>query len=165
MSGTKTPTPADVADKATAATPTKEDPPAEAPAQETDWKAEARKWEQRAKENRTAAERLAELEQAQMSESERAAAKVKAAEDRAAELEARNNIAEVALDYGLSKDDAHLLKGVSDIETMRQIAERLANQAAASAGPRAPRPHPAQRQGDAIPDDPEAIARAFFGIK
>ena len=129
MSDTKTPTPADVAEKTAATT---EAPQTDAPAQETDWKAEARKWEQRAKENRTAAEKLAELEQAQMSEAERAAAKVKAAEDRAAELEARNNIAEVALDYGLSKDDAQLLKGVSDIETMRQIAERLANK-----GPRA----------------------------
>ena len=122
MSDTKTPTPADVAEKTAAAT---EAPQTDAPAQETDWKAEARKWEQRAKENRTAAEKLAELEQAQMSEAERAAAKVKAAEDRAAELEARNNIAEVAIEYGLSKDDAQLLKGVSDIETMRQIAERL----------------------------------------
>ena len=71
------------------------------------------------------AQRLDELEQANLTEQEKAEARVKAAEERAAELEARNNIAEVAIEYGLSKDDAQLLKGVSDIETMRQIAERL----------------------------------------
>jgi len=69
--------------------------------------------------------RAEELETAQMTDQEKAEARVKAAEERAAELEARNNIAEVAIEYGLSKDDAQLLKGVSDIETMRQIAERL----------------------------------------
>lgn len=71
------------------------------------------------------AQRADELEQATLSEQEKAEAKVKAAEQRAAELEARNNIAEVALEYGLSKDDAQLLEGISDIESMRQIAKRL----------------------------------------
>lgn len=109
-------------------------------------------------------QQLDELEQANLTEQEKAEARVKAAEERAAELEIRNNIAEVAIEYGLTQEDAHLLKGVSDIETMRQIAERLAKQVADQAAPRAPRPHPAQRNGDAVPDDHDAAARAFFGL-
>lgn len=161
----KAPTPADLAAK----TAPSNDSPATDPAQEqTDWKAkyeetiaESRKWEARAKENKTAAEKLAELEQSQMSEQEKAEARVKAAEQRAAELEAQNARAGVALEYGLSAGDVTLLDGVSEVETMRKIAARLAEQ---NGKPRAPRPHPAQREGDAIPDDADAIARAFFGL-
>src|SRR5690625_1114879 len=75
------------------------------------------------------AQRLDELEQAQLTEQEKAEARVKAAEERAAELEARNNTAEVALEFGLSKEDAGLLKGVSSVEAMRSLAERLAEPA------------------------------------
>jgi len=81
------------------------------------------------KELRAAKRELDQIKEAQMSEQEKVEARVKAAEDRAAELEVRNRVAEVALEYGLSADDAALLNGVSDVETMRQIAERLADQA------------------------------------
>lgn len=94
------------------------------------------------------AQRLDELEQANLTEQEKAEARVKAAEERAAELEARNNIAEVALDYGLSKDDAQLLKGVSDIETMRQIAERLSE-------PKNNRNHYVPNEGTGTPPQPD----------
>lgn len=72
------------------------------------------------------AQRLDELEQANLTEQEKAEARVKAAEERAAELELRNNIAEVAIEFGLSKEDAHLLKDVSSVEAMRSLAGRLA---------------------------------------
>lgn len=89
-----------------------------------------------------------ELEQANLTEQEKAEARVKAAEERAAELEARNNIAEVAIEYGLSKDDAQLLKGVSDIETMRQIAERLSE-------PKNSRNHYVPNEGTGTPPQPD----------
>lgn len=117
-----TPTPADVAQK-----PAQADGDAPEPkTDEVDWKAEARKWEQRAKDNKAAADRLAELEQTQMTEAEKVEARVRAAEDKAAALEAANARKDVAIEYGLSKDDAALLEGVTDADTMRRIAERLA---------------------------------------
>ena len=141
-------------------------PKPQPPAQEaeTDWKAEARKWEQRAKDNKSAAERLAELEQAQMSESEKAAARVRAAEERAAELEVANSRKDLAIEHRLSSEDAELLEGMTDVDAMRRVAERLARQAEEEAGPRAPKPHPAQREGDSPAEDKDALARAFFGI-
>lgn len=84
---------------------------------------------QQIKELKEQNQRVDELEQAQLTEQEKAEARVKAAEERAAELEARNNIAEVALEFGLSKEDAGLLKGVSSVEAMRSLAERLAEPA------------------------------------
>lgn len=93
-------------------------------------------------------QRLDDLEQANLTEQERVEARVKAAEDRAAALEVRNNIAEVAIEYGLSKDDAGLLQGVSDIETMRQIAERLSER-------RPNRNHYVPAEGTGTPPEPD----------
>lgn len=92
----------------------------------------SRKWEGRAKENKTAAEKLAELERAQMSEAERLAADaVKRDEDFAAET-ARANSAEaalarlnIAIEFGLDKDDAAALESVTDEAALRLLAERL----------------------------------------
>lgn len=72
------------------------------------------------------AKRADELEQAQMSEQEKVDARLQAAEQRATELELRNQVAEVALQHRLSPEDATLLNGISDVETMQQLAERLA---------------------------------------
>jgi len=109
-------------------------------------------------------ERLAQFEQAQMTETERAEARVRAAEERAAALEAANARKDVAIQYGLSADDVALLEGVTDPEAMTRLAERLARQAREDAGPRTPKPNPAQRVGDAPAEDKEAVARAFFGF-
>lgn len=130
----------------------------------TDWKAEARKWESRAKENSTAAARLAEIENANKSEAQRAAEAQKAAETRAVQAEARAMRREVALEHSLTKEDADLLDGVSDEVAMRALAARLSAAAEAESRPRAPRPNPAQREGDSPADDKDATARAFFGI-
>ena len=133
-------------------------------ADQIDWVAEARKWEKRAKENKSAAEKLAELEQAQMTEAEKAEARIRAAEDQVAELKAANDRKDVALQYGLSADDAELLEGMTDADAMRRLADRLARQAREDAAPRTPRPNPAQREGDTPAEDKDALARAFFGI-
>lgn len=107
---------------------------------------------------------LAAYEQAQMTETERAEARVKAAEERAAQLESANARKDVAIEYGLSADDAALLESLTDVDAMRRLADRLARQAREDAAPRTPKPNPAQRVGDAPAEDKEALARAFFGI-
>ena len=146
----------------------KPQPPARAsekPADEgPDWKAEARKWEQRAKENSTAAARLAELEDAQKSETQRAQDAQAAAEKRLAEAEARVTRRDVALEHSLSREDAALLDDLTDEDAMRRLAVRLAAAAEAQAGPRTPRPNPAQREDAPPADNKDATARAFFGI-
>lgn len=149
------------------ANPPKPEPPAreaEKTEDSTDWKAEARKWEQRAKENSTAAARLAEYEDAQKTEAQRAADAQAAAERRAADAEARVTRRDVAIEHSLSKEDAALLDDLTDEDAMRRLAVRLAAAAEAQAGPRAPRPNPAQREGNSPADDKDAQARAFFGI-
>lgn len=93
-------------------------------------------------------QRLDEIEQSNLTEQEKAESRVKAAEERASELEVRNNIAEVAIEYGLTKDDATLLQGVSDIETMRQIAERLSE-------PKTNRNHYVSSEGTGTPPPPD----------
>lgn len=110
------------------------------------------------------AQRLDEIEQEQMSESEKSEARIRAAEERAAELESANARKDVAITYGLSPEDTELLDGVTDIDAMKRIAERLAKQAEKEAGPRTPKPHPAQRDGDTPAESQDAVARAFFGI-
>ena len=110
------------------------------------------------------AQKLDELEQEQMTEAEKTAARLKAAEDRAAELEAANGRKDVVIEFGLSKEDAEILEDITDIDAMKRIAERLA--AASEPVKRSPKPHPAQMQGgDTPPEDDDAIARQFFGIK
>lgn len=124
----------------------------------------SRKWEKRAKENKAAADRAAELERAHMSAEEQAEARVKEAEKRAADLEAANDRKDVAIEFGLSRDDAELLDHLTDPEAMRSLAVRLARKAQEDAAPRRPQPNPAQHEGDSPINDKDAQARAFFGI-
>ncbi|MGC8141109.1 hypothetical protein ACP3W2_27165, partial [Salmonella enterica] len=51
--------------------------------------------------------------------------KLAAAQKRAEEAEARAVRREVALDHGLSKDDASFLDGLLDEDQMRKLAKRL----------------------------------------
>lgn len=109
-------------------------------------------------------QKLDELEQEQMTEAEKAAARLEAAEDRARELEVANSKKDVVIEFGLSKEDAEILEGITDIDAMKRIAARLAT--ATEPVKRSPKPHPAQMQGgDTPPEDDDAIARQFFGIK
>lgn len=130
----------------------------------TDWKAEARKWEQRAKENRSAADELATIRDAQKSESEKAAERLAAAERAAQEAEAKVLRRDIALEFKLSKDDAALLDAITDENTLRQLAPRLAQQ---SEGSR-PRPDPNQGRSDSAlalnSDGLEAALRTKLGI-
>lgn len=164
MSDSKVPTPADLAEKvartATNETGEKKGEPIRLP----DDHPLVTALEALKEENRVKAEKLAEFEQAQMTEAERAEARVKAAEERAAQLEAANTRKDVAIKYGLSKDDAALLENLTDPDVMDAFAQRLADAAALAAGPRPPKPHPAQRAGDAHAEDKDAVARVFFGI-
>lgn len=109
-------------------------------------------------------QKLDELEQEQMTEAEKAAARLEAAEERAAALEAANDRKDIVIEFGLSKEDAEILDGITDIDAMKRIAARLATPEEPEK--RTPKPHPAQMQGgDTPPEDDDAIARQFFGIK
>ena len=112
-------------------------------------------------------EKLAEIEDANKTEIQRATEAATAAEQRAAEAEARALRREVALEVGLSKDDAAYLDALTDEDAMRSLAQRLAV-AAAQKEPEVPvRPgfHMDQtgRESTAQPNGDE-IARAFLGI-
>lgn len=125
---------------------------------------EAAKYRTEAKANADAATRLAEIEDAQKTVEQRAAERESAAEKRIAEAEARAERRDVAIEHRLSTEDAALLDDLTDPDAIRRLAARLAAAAEAEAGPRAPRPNPAQRSGDSITEDKDATARAFFGI-
>jgi len=164
MTDTPVPTPADVAAKVAPAEPNRPGENTGVPIKLPDDHPLVTALETLKAENRAKSEKLAEFERAQMTETERAEARVRAAEERAAELEAANVRKDVAIRFGLAADDVALLEGVSDAEAMTRLAERLARQAREDAGPRPPKPNPAQRVGDAPAEDKEAVARAFFGI-
>src|SRR5690606_38338309 len=120
----------DVTDGATQAPQADQQSTAELARAEVDWKTEARKWVRRAKENAEAARRLAEIDEAQKSEAEKFAEQLAKAEAAAREAEARALRREIALEHGLSKEDAALLDAVTDEDAMRRLAARLAKQAA-----------------------------------
>ena len=112
------------------------------------------------------ARRLDALEEAQKSEAERAAdalanAKAEAEQNRADLLRYR-----AAATHGITDpEDIELFLTGRDEETLTRQAKALVARAAGSAGPRPPRPNPAQRGGGTIPvEDKDATARAFFGI-
>lgn len=92
----------------------------------TDWQAEARKWEGRAKANIAAAQERDALKAEKAAEADRATA----AERRAAEAEARATRREVALEHGLTKDDAAVLDSITDEDAMRAVAARLSTRQA-----------------------------------
>lgn len=110
--------------------------------------------------------KLAEIEDANKSELERATEKASEAEKRAADAEARALRREVALDAGLSKDDAAFLDALTDEDAMRALAERLAKAAEQKQDQRSGvgfHMDQTGRDSGSTPNQDE-IARAFFGI-
>lgn len=112
----------------------------EDPSGEPDWKAEAerwkqhsRTWEDRAKANSEARKRLDELEDADKSELEKVQELLKAEAERAAEAERKATTAEkararadIASEFGISKEDRELFLTADDEATLRLQAEKLA---------------------------------------
>lgn len=105
------------------------------------WKQKAREQEKRAKENAAAATRLAEIEEAQKSEAQKAADRLAAAEAKATEAEAKALRREIALEHGLTTEDAALLDTITDEDAMRALAGRLAVK------DKNPRPNHVPREG------------------
>ena len=105
------------------------------------WKGHSRTWEERAKENNTSAEELAAVRQeldekiTALTTAEESATTLKAAYD---ELEAKLNRLTVAIQYGLSPEDAELLHG--DDDSMQKLAARIAQ----NSGPKTPAPNALQ---------------------
>ena len=96
------------------------------------WKSKAREWEKRSKANAEASERLAEIEESQKSEADKATERLADAERRASEAEARATRRDIAIEHKLSTEDAALLDTITDEDTMRALAARLASVAADS---------------------------------
>lgn len=151
----------------TAPSPNAAEPTTDAAAQEqrtpeTDWVAEARKWEQRAKENKSAADRLKALEDEKKSTEQRAAEREAAAEKRAVDAEARAARRDIALEYGLSKDDAGLLDHLTDEGAMRAVAGRLSAQASEQIKNGNYAPTEGRTPPPPTPDEKTAFARQLF---
>lgn len=108
---------------------------------ETDWRAEAEKWknfsrtwEQRAKDNDDAKKRLDEIEAERLSEVERANKQleetrqeleaIKAEKEQAVRLSLR---ADIANEFGVSKEDRDLYLTADDEDTLRKQAQGLAD--------------------------------------
>lgn len=96
------------------------------------WKAHSRTWENRANENKEAKQRLDELEDQGRSELEKLQkqnAEIEAAlaaeRENFARAEAARVVAEVASEFGISKDDRELFLTGGDEETLRKQAEAL----------------------------------------
>lgn len=149
--------------------------PVEAPkpsqTETVDWKAKSREWERRAKENSEAARRLAEIEDAQKSEAQKSADALAKERARAEQAERRASALEIATEHQLSKDDAELLIGLPDEESMRRLAERLSAQAEQGQPPNGQQ-GPARvgygvdhsKTQSTPPPSKDDAARAFFGI-
>lgn len=106
------------------------------------------------------ARRLDEIEEAQKTDAEKAADRLAAAEKDRDEALAVNARLKLALEHGLSEDDAVLLEGVTDPEALERLAKRLATEAK----PEKRRPNPDPNQGkrrDAGSDPAELFAAAF----
>lgn len=109
-------------------------------------RAEAAKYRSDAKAAKDAVDELAKIRDAQKTDADRAADALKEAQQAAAEARAETARFKIALEHHLTADDAALLEGVTDEESMQRIAKRLA--AADSGKTRAPRPDP--NQGGAV---------------
>lgn len=70
---------------------------------------------------------LKETANGSKTEAEKVAERLAEVEKRAAEAEARTMRRDVALEFGLSKDDAALLDAVNGEEAMRSLAQRLSS--------------------------------------
>lgn len=113
-----------------------------------EWKGHARKWEDRAKENKDAKDELDRAARERMSDDERVKADLQdltaerdEATSRAEKAEAALNRYKIAVEYGLTDEDATALESVSDEQALRTLAERLSTR---STGPR-PNPHQGTR--------------------
>lgn len=125
----------------------------------------SRKWEERAKANKEKADRLDEIEQASLSAEQKAQRNIESLTAKAEEAEARAEAAEaalvrltVALEYGISKEDADLFLTGSDEETITAQAKRFSERAGGS-GPRTPKPN--DKQGKRGGDGPRSSKDVF----
>lgn len=139
----------------------------------TDWRAEAEKWkkfsrtwEDRAKENEEAQKRLAEIEDAGKSELEKLQAQLKADAERVAEAEKRAEAAEkarlrtdVALEFGISKEDRELFLTADDEATLKKQAEALSKRRGAE------NPNQGKGRGGNNKSAAEAWADSLLGKK
>lgn len=115
------------------------------------------KYRTEAKVNADAAARLAEIEAANKTAEERAAERLAAAEKAAADAEARALRREVAIEHRLDPRDAALLDNLTDEDTMRALAARLAP--SEETGPRQPKPDANQGRSGAA--GPKSTADSF----
>lgn len=123
-------------------------------------RAEAAKYRADARSAKDAVDELAKIRDAQKSDADRQADALKEAQATAAQARAETARFRIALEHHLTAEDATLLEGVTDEESMQRIAKRLA---AVDAGKtRAPRPDPNQGgQAKGAPSTAEQFA-AFF---
>lgn len=124
--------------------------------------AENKKWREKFQAEKA---RAAALE-AEAGKGATAEEKLAAAEARAVEAEAAVLRVTIALEHGLTKEDASILDGLTDEDKMNQIAARMAatydkGKAARAVGPKGSTNGSRSGSGE----DPDALARAFFGIK
>lgn len=130
----------------------------------------SRKWEDRAKANKEKADRLDEIEQASLSAEQKAqrhidslTAKAEEAESRAATAESALARMTIAVEYGISKEDADLFLTGSDEETITAQAKRFSERAGDSNGPRPPKPHDKQgNRGGAGPRSSKDVFGDFL---
>lgn len=122
----------------------------------------SRKWEDRAKENREKAEQvdaaLAEVEAAKASLAD-AEARIADETKRADDAEAQVARLTVAMEFGLSADDAKALASVADEDALRALAERLS-----VSTKKAPAPHPAQGRRSPEKPGPTNARDAFADV-
>jgi len=171
MSDTTTPTPADVAPRASSAQGEPDAKEAKAAADAArdagdelaTWKAEARKWEAQAKANAEAAKRLAELEDANKTEAEKVAERLANAEREATEAKATALRLSIALEHKLDETDAALLDKLTDEDAMRALAARLAAAQVEEKATRPPRPDPNQGRNGAAPTNTADLFAATVG--
>ena len=109
---------------------------------------EAAKYRTEAKANANAAKQLAEIEDAKKTQSERDAERIAEAEKRATDAEAILTRMQVAVEKGLTPNQARRLVG-STREELEADADELLADIGAQNAPRAPRPDPNQGRNNA----------------
>lgn len=112
----QSPTPNDVPAKKPD-TPTQDKTPAgEKGTEATDWKREARKWEERAKNNLADAEAYRALKEAEKTDLERTQDQLAERDKQIEELTRQQMVSNAVIEYGISKQFAHLVKGSTQDE-------------------------------------------------
>lgn len=130
------------------------------------WKGHARKHEDRAKANADAKKELDRIRREAMTEDERRKAEddertnaLAEAVKRASEAEAALARSEVVIEFGLSKEDAEALAGVTDPASLRVLAERLSGRSSSEGL----RPNPSQGRQKTGPLSPRDAGIAALG--